>query len=211
MLRDRLKELIASEELSPGKLIVDFGCGNMPYRSLFQDKFGEYLGADLQGNAQADLIIDADGRISVENESVDCVLSTQVLEHAEDPASYLNEAARVLVPDGSLILSTHGIWKYHPAPSDYWRWTKDGLVMQIERAGFQVLHVAGVFGLLASSLQLLQDGLMPSLPKWSRRLAIMFIQPLIGLVERGKTRQVRNDASVYVVLARKANAAHEPD
>jgi SAM-dependent methyltransferase len=178
----------------------------MPYRRYFEEKFREYLGADLEGNAAADVIISPEGRLPIEDQSVDCVLSSQVLEHVADPAGYLAEAFRVLHPGGSLILSTHGLWRYHPDPTDFWRWTKDGLVLQVERAGFRVERIAGVFGLLASALQLLQDGIARSLPRWCRGLPNIVVQPLIGLIERGRDRQVRPDASVYLVLAKKPAA-----
>lgn len=206
MLRDRLKELIDSDRLTPGERLLDFGCGNRPYRSFFEEKFGEYLGADLEGNPTADVIIGPDGGLPLDDGSVDCVLSSQVLEHVPDPAGYLAEAFRVLRPGGSLLLSTHGIWPYHPDPTDFWRWTKDGLVLQIERAGFRVEQTAGVFGLLAAALQLLQDGVARSLPRWCSSLPRFAVQPLIGLVERGRVQRVRANASVYVVLAKKPTA-----
>lgn len=206
MLGDRLRDLIDSDDLPSGERLIDFGCGNMPYRSFLEEKFGEYLGADLPGIAAADLVIGPDGRLPIEDQDVDCVLSSQVLQHVEDPSGYLAEAFRVLRPGGSLILSTHGIWQYGPDPLDLWRWTKDGLVLQIERAGFLVERITRVFGLLASALQLLQDRIVRSLPRWCRGFPSVVIQPLIGLVERGRQRQLRPDAGVYVVLARKPAA-----
>ena len=55
--------------------------------------------------------------------SFDAVLSTQVLEHVADPGALPAERFRVLRPGGRLLLSTHGIFVYHPDPDDYWRWT----------------------------------------------------------------------------------------
>lgn len=209
-LRDRLRELIDSDSLRTGECLLDFGCGTMPYRGFFEEKFRKYLGADLVGNEAADLTISPDGRLLIEDQSVDCVLSTQVLEHVANPALYLAEAFRVLNPGGSLILSTHGIWKYHPDPTDYWRWTKDGLLLQVELAGFRVERVAGVFGPLTSALQLLQDAIARSLPRWCSGVPSVAIQPLIGLLERGQDRRVRPDASVYIVLAKKPSRPAEP-
>ncbi len=107
--------------------MLDLGCGNKPYESLFRKKFATYVGADIAGNKDADLVIGSDGRVNAQDNTFDCVLSTQVLEHVTDPQLYLSEARRLLKPDGSLVLSTHGIWPYHPDPTDLWRWTVEGL------------------------------------------------------------------------------------
>ncbi|HVX44965.1 MAG TPA: class I SAM-dependent methyltransferase [Mycobacteriales bacterium] len=66
----------------------------------------------------------------------DGILSTQVLEHVADPAFYLADARRMLKPGGELVLSTHGIWRDHPSPRDFRRWTTDGLAEDLRRAGF---------------------------------------------------------------------------
>ncbi|MBE3571232.1 MAG: class I SAM-dependent methyltransferase [Bacillales bacterium] len=124
-LRNVLQRIISHPDFTFDSLL-DFGCGNKPYKPLFQNKCHTYVGVDIEGNPDADLIIE-NGRLPVENDSFDCVLSTQVLEYVEDPVLYLNEACRVLKSDGTLILSTHGLWQYHPDPTDYWRWTIDGL------------------------------------------------------------------------------------
>ncbi len=43
------------------------------------------------------------------------------------PGLYLSECFRVLRPGGQLLLSTHGVFPYHPDPVDLWRWTCEGL------------------------------------------------------------------------------------
>ena len=120
---------------SPLKL-VDFGCGDMPYKPLFKQFIREYIGLDIESNKLADININKEGSIPIENDSVDLVLSTQVLEHVENPSEYLSESFRILKNGGRMILSTHGYWIYHPTPNDYWRWTSSGLKKIIENSGF---------------------------------------------------------------------------
>src|SRR3546814_1646938 len=91
-------------------------------------------------------------------EYADIVLSNQVLEHVDSPQGYLEEARRLMKPDGVLLLSTHGYWFYHPTPNDYWRWTSAGLRKTMEASGFEIVEFTGIMGLISSGLQLFQDG-----------------------------------------------------
>jgi SAM-dependent methyltransferase len=202
-LSDRMRRVAESELLVGGESLLDFGCGNKPYRELFSKKFGRHVGADIAGNSDADLVIGDDGRVPSPAESFDGVLSSQVLEHVADPRLYLGEAYRLLRPGGSLILSTHGVWPYHPDPTDFWRWTKDGLLREIGRAGFEVRMVQGVLGLETAALQLWQDATFERLPRPLQPVYTWFFQTLIGLIERRHPDHVSDDAAVYVVLARK--------
>ena len=99
-----------------GATLVDYGCGTMPYRPLFERYVSRYVGVDLASNDEAEASLDEAGRMALPDASADAVLSTQVLEHVGDPSMYLAEAFRVLKPGGLLLLSTHGIWWYHPIP-----------------------------------------------------------------------------------------------
>jgi SAM-dependent methyltransferase len=127
-----------------GRAVLDLGCGNMPYRSIFCELGARYIGADIDGTP--DLLIGADGTVPIADDSVDFVVSFQVLEHVRDVRAYLAAATRVLRPDGRVFLSTHGVWPYHPHPTDYWRWTRDGLRVQLEDAGFEIQRMTALCG-----------------------------------------------------------------
>src|SRR5262245_24305583 len=120
LLRGKLQRIVESEMLPPGDKLLDYGCGAKPYRSLFSAKFALYVGADFEENENADIVVGPHGHLPCEDASIDCVLSSQVLEHTEDPQSYLKEAHRVLRTGGSLVLSAPGVWVYHPQPLDHW-------------------------------------------------------------------------------------------
>ena len=102
--------------------VLDVGCGDRPYAELFPDA----VGFDVPGNPHADLhgAIDA---IPVEDASFDVVLCLQVLEHVPDPAAAIRELHRVVRPGGRVLLTTHGVYPFHPNPDDLWRWTHQGL------------------------------------------------------------------------------------
>lgn len=132
-LRDALADVLAG---AVGDWL-DYGAGTAPYRELLGE--ARLVTADLKGarSNPVDYALEADGRLPAPDSSFDGVLSTQVLEHVQDPAVYLRECRRVLKKTGTLVLSTHGTWGDHGSV-DLWRWTAAGLVAEVERAGFVV-------------------------------------------------------------------------
>ncbi len=143
--------------------ILDFGCGGSPYRGLFPN--AQYARADIDAQqVGADYTIGADGRVPVPDGVFDLILSTQVLEHVPDPATYLAEAHRLLKPGGRLILTTHGTFDEHGCPDDFHRWTLMGLERLVTAAGFQLVSGAKLTTSLRSLHSLLDYWMM-----WDRR------------------------------------------
>jgi len=99
-----------------------------PYYPFFADIASEYVGVDAVANPMADLLGLVED-LPVEDASFDVVLCTQVLEHCGDPAQAVRELRRVTKPGGRVLASTHGVQVYHPSPTDYYRWTHEGLRM----------------------------------------------------------------------------------
>lgn len=204
-LRQRMEEVTARYVTGrKGSVLVDYGCGNMPYRPLLAPHVERYVGVDLPGNDAADLFMPAPDCIPLEAGAADVVLSSQVLEHVADPAAYLAEAHRVLRDEGLLILSTHGIWQYHPDPCDYWRWTSAGLRKTVEDAGFRVVYFRGIMGPASAALQHWQDAVWRSLRGFFRKPFAAVMQVFIRLADRACPDAARDaDAGTYVVVAEK--------
>lgn len=182
-LTSTVEELVNCTGLGDGSRALDYGCADRPYRSLLPAGV-RYVGADLPGNPMADVQLGDDGRVSLPDASFDLVLSTQVLEHVEDPDVYLAECSRLLCNDGWLLLSTHGIMYYHRDPEDYWRWTRVGLEKLLSGHGFKIVAVRGVLGLVAAALQIIQDGAYWYLPRATRAPFVVAMQALIVLADR---------------------------
>lgn len=195
-------------------VLLDYGCGSKPYKPILEDRLKDYIGLDLPRNPDADLHLTENGGIPLEDSRVDIVLSTQVLEHVTDPIFYLSECRRVLKFDGKLVLSTHGHWKYHPDPTDYWRWTSAGLRKILEDAGFTLLSFRGTMGLASCGIQFVQDAaikmilrIIPSdrLQDFITKILAVGFQSLSYLVDQFYTQEQRDEeAHVFITLSRKA-------
>ncbi len=204
-LRKQMEQIIG-ERVRPrdGMLIIDLGCGDMPYRPLFERNGARYVGIDLVCNDVADLHASVEDSLPLAEGSVDVVLSTQVLEHVPEPTRYLSEIRRILKPDGLVIISTHGYWMYHPHPTDFWRWTGPGLRKLVADAGYRVLECRGIMGLASTGFHLMQDGLLAHFPRIVRRTIAPLTQGLVALADNlSSDRERENDASVFVLVAAK--------
>lgn len=199
-----IRRLIPQLEVVAGGRVLDYGCAEMPYRDAFPPGV-ELVGADLPGNPVAAIRIGPDGSLDADGQSFDAVLSTQVLEHVEDPGHYLSECYRVLRPGGRLLLSTHGIMIYHPDPVDLWRWTWAGLERIVSEPGFEIVRRDGIMGPAATGLQLLQDGVYYRLSRPAAQRAFAFgMQRLISLAARLEPpSSARHNALVFAIVAEK--------
>jgi hypothetical protein len=137
-MRD-LRDAIKSVETDAPIKLLDYGCGDSPYRSLFPR--ADYKRADYVHFPGLDYQLDANSRVPELDSQFDLILSTQVLEHVVEPATLLTECFRLLKPGGKLFLTTHGTYEDHGCPYDYTRWTADGLKLMVSRAGFEQIAV----------------------------------------------------------------------
>ena len=203
-LRKELERIIITHiKKADCECLIDFGCGNEPYRSLFSPFVKNYLGADISLNDKSELNIRDDGTITVNDNTADIVLSTQVLEHVEDPVKYITEVKRILKNNGFFILTTHGYWIYHPDPADYWRWTSAGLQKIVSDAGMEIVSFRGILSRSAMGLQLFHDGLYFKMPVFVRSIFTFFMQYFIAFFDKIE-RQVNKDrdASTYIIIAK---------
>lgn len=106
--------------------IIDVGCGDKPYFNLFKNIANKYIGVDIKPGKCVDAVATGEN-LPFPPESFDLAISFQVLEHSNDPVKFVKELKRVLRKDSFALVSTHGVWPYHPSPNDYYRWTDEGL------------------------------------------------------------------------------------
>ena len=163
--------------------VLDYGCGGSPYRRLFP--LADYRRADFLETGELDYQLDATGYVQEESNTFDLILSTQVLEHMVDPGVCLGECWRLLKPGGTFIVSSHGSFEDHPCPSDYWRWTAQGLKHDMEKGGFKNIDIKKLTtGIRAIAFLFQRFGQTTNLPK--RSLLALLLKGLSGAAEMHK-------------------------
>ena len=85
-----------------------------------------YVGVDIRHGPKVDQICDASGLVDAFGvESFDVVVSTEMLEHAEDWRGAVSNMKRALAPGGLLLITTRSPgFPQHDHPGDYWRFTR---------------------------------------------------------------------------------------
>ncbi len=204
-----LSRLVASQApllQHAGSRVIDLGAGEAPYRSLFEGLGAEYMCCDIDQDAQVP--ITPGERVPLADAVADLVVSFQVLEHVWDLDWYLGQAHRLLKPGGGLILSTHGTWPYHPHPTDFRRWTRDGLVAELQTRGFEVRGVQALVGPLAWTTQFRTLGYhallsrLPVIGAWLSGLVCAAMHLRMRLEDAITPRHwIDHNAAIYLVLA----------
>lgn len=111
---------------------------NGSVRGLFK---GSYVGVDMREGDGVDMVARA-SELPFDKGEFECVVCTEMLEHDPEPWRSVPEMARVLAPGGRLILTTRGIgFPLHEHPSDYWRFTAEGVARLIELAGLELIDI----------------------------------------------------------------------
>jgi SAM-dependent methyltransferase len=136
-----LKSIIRNKHHIHG-IMMDFGCGTKPYKSLFDVE--KYIGVDYKGDGHSheneQIEVFYDGKtIPFSDNYFDSVLCSEVFEHLFNIDDILNELHRVTKPGGKILITTVFVWNLHEVPIDYARYTPYGLKYLFEKNGFKVI------------------------------------------------------------------------
>jgi 2-polyprenyl-3-methyl-5-hydroxy-6-metoxy-1,4-benzoquinol methylase len=114
------------KDVPAGSTVLDMGCGNGSFLSLYRDRGWNLFGTDfsptgieIARNNYPDIkFILGDSQTSADDllnqvGSVDLIISTEVIEHLYNPKAFLRTAYEVLKPGGVMVVTTpyHGYLK----------------------------------------------------------------------------------------------------
>lgn len=130
------------DSLPPGARVLDVGAGG---RRIAPG----VVTVDAVAAGEVD-IVGGIHKLPLADDSFDCIFCTGTLEHVQDPWQAVRELHRVLKPGGIVHIDVPFIQGYHADPTDYWRFTIDGLKLLCR--GFEEItsgvHIGPTCGLV---------------------------------------------------------------
>jgi SAM-dependent methyltransferase len=184
--------------------LLDVGGGfDGRYRKILSSITRKYLNLEVKKGRNVDIVATA-YRIPKPAASFDLVTLFMVLEHLSEPLLALKECNRVLEKGGFLVLTTVQYWHTHSYPSDYYRYTKYGLLYLLRKTGFKVTKIwshGGPFLVLFHVVEL-------NLPDAVRTLYSILLYRLSDwldwkLFAHSDNRKPNNDSVGWSVIAQK--------
>lgn len=145
LLRD-LRRIGIQKQYIRGRTL-DAGAGKLSYRHLVKPLCNEYRSLDFKKtHPELDYVGDIQA-MPLPDQSFDTVFSAEVLEHVPDPEKALREIYRVLKPGGYFVMSIPHLMYLHNEPYDFYRYTKYGLRVLLDKTGFNIITIQPSGGL----------------------------------------------------------------
>ena len=133
-----------ADSLDPPYLEVgskDYG-STQNLREIFASR-GPYVGVDLEDGPGVDVVLDLaeppeETVRKFDGTRFGTIFCLSVLEHCRQPFAMADNLTRLLAPNGKACISVPFAWKFHGYPSDYWRFTHEGVKQLFPRLEFDV-------------------------------------------------------------------------
>jgi SAM-dependent methyltransferase len=97
---------------------------------------GQWTGCDMQSGDGVDVVADIHNPPSDWQGRFTGILCSEVMEHIARPHIALPKIRELLKPDGFIIITTLFAFPEHGFPDDYFRYSRSGLKLLLEDAGF---------------------------------------------------------------------------
>jgi SAM-dependent methyltransferase len=146
-------------------VVLDLASGARPgYARLLgsTDRLGvTRIRVDYDPAYSPNVVADLTRGVPFRTGSADVVIVSGFLNILGDPTTFLGEVRRVLKRRGTLLLTTNLVYPYDPEPTDYWRFTEQGVARLLEEAGFTGARIEPLGGRWSSAAYLLEPFLRP--------------------------------------------------
>ncbi len=165
-----------------GKDVLDVGSANVNgsvKRMVLAREPRSYLGVDIVEDKDVDRILDANDLYETFGcDAFDVVVSTEMMEHAEDWRRALTNMVAVLRPGGVLVITTRSQGFAYHHPPDYWRYTQDIFEAAARALGLEIIvlmddpEFPGVFVKLRKP-----EGWLPPMGRCLESIEAIYVKP----------------------------------
>lgn len=132
----------------------------------------------------------------------DCILCIAVLEHVINPQEVVAEFFRVLAPNGYVVASVPFLQPEHKIPTDYQRYTRDGLETLFRNSGFEIVSIKPLFTVFHTIHWIVYEWLHTQNTLPYKALRVLLLPLLVYMATHSKL-QSEKLASVFQIIARK--------
>lgn len=130
--------------------LIDLGCGKVPLYAAYKNYVTDNVCVDWQntphGNKFLDYECDLTKPLPFTEGEFDTIILSDVLEHIPRPETLWQEMARILTPQGKVLLNVPFYYWLHETPFDYYRYTEYALRHFAQNTGFEVLLLKPIGG-----------------------------------------------------------------
>jgi SAM-dependent methyltransferase len=110
--------------------VLEVGSKDYGNTASFRDVYleNEYIGVDLAPGKNVDRVADlAESTGDLEDGHFGLVICCSVLEHVRRPWDMAENLMQITRPGGALYIAVPWVWRYHPYPDDYFRFSWRGI------------------------------------------------------------------------------------
>lgn len=179
--------------------VLNAGSGNT--RDISHLVRGTLINQDIVPGPLVDVVSPLD-KIPFKKNYFDVIFCNAVIEHVNNPEMVMKEFYRVLKPRGFLYLCIPFLQPRHFGPTDYQRYTRDGIKLLTINSGFKIKKCEGIDSAYQTIGWIITEWLNSANNLYYRFLRI-FLFPILRYKCRHSTLYIDNIATGYRILATK--------
>lgn len=130
--------------------LLDLGCGKVPLHDAYREFITDSVCVDwantVHKNDHLDFEADLTKELQFADGQFDTIVLSDVLEHIPEPEFLCREMARVLTPQGKLLMNVPFYYWLHEQPHDFYRYTEYALRRFMDRSGMEVVKLEVIGG-----------------------------------------------------------------